>query len=484
MTDPGHLSGTLGPDTITAFVVREVAVGFIESIEKTRFVGSHRGRALEVTVDIFESPMRVWLAIDGVRGERQDVPAQFDLGDGAVLSVEGKGVSISECAIVEDDVRTGLELAPDSGIRRYVRWADTKPLAGVVRNGVFFVAIPVLVLLAFSGLLLAPFMAGPLDAIGLGQPDDLPWPSWSWLYGVLAAGLLFGLGAEEDARKAWGRYLAPTRDRIVPSAPAGGDSAAGSDAGRPIAGELNGKPEWEVRLDQVGGKIDRGWVAITTSRFTGRHAGRNLEVVFDFFDEPTHARLLIDGNDQGNKGVPARFDLGNGATLEAEATQWAVVECAVVTAESRVRLRPAEAQVERWHDRFFRRHPQLEALVGAIGAVVITLAGILGLIDLYNLVMRIGGRILGRLVDRTPLPDEIPLVSTVLGWLPDEITLPIALTWWQALLVAAIPALFAFDRDVRRSNRRFGTGRHELGSLASELDTTQNPASGRGPGPA
>ncbi len=441
-------------------------MGFIESVEKTRFIGRHAGRDLEVTVDIFESPMRVWLAIDGVQGVRHDVPARFELGDGAVLTVDGRNLTVSECAIVDGDLRTGLELAPDSGVRRYVRWADTAPLAERIRYGVFFVAIPVLMLLALSGLLLAPFMAGPLEAIGIGQPDDLPWPTWSWLYGGLAGILLFGLGAEEDARKAWGRHLVPSRQRLVRGEPAALPEETADSPAR------YGSAAWEARLNEAGQALDRGWNAVassrvsqrieggwesfTTSRFTGRHAGRTLEVVFDFFDDPTQARLIVDGTERDKKGVPARFDLGDGATLEAEATAYAVMECAVVTADQRVRLQPVDDHVARWHERFFARHPRVESIIGAVGAVVIAVAGFLGLIDLYNAAMTIGGRFGDRLLERFQDIERVPYLLDVIDWLPDSIDLPIALSWWQAALVIVIPMLFTFDRDVRRSNRRFG----------------------------
>ena len=445
-------------------------MGLVESIEKTHFIGSHRGQALDVTVDIFESPSRVWLTINGVRRERQDVPARFELGDGAHLRVDGKGMAVSECAIIEGDTRTGLELAPDSGIRRYVGWADVAPVAGAIRNGVFFVVIPVSALLGLAAFLNAGFLAGPLDAIGVSQPVDLPFPSSGW-YIALAVGLLVGLGFEEDTRKAWRRHLAPSRQRVSPAVdatvPATGTVASGE------------KPAWGARLDHLGRKLDEGWSATTTSRFTGRHAGRRVEVVFDYFDEPTHARLLVDGEDRGNKGVPARFDLGDGATLEAEATQWAVTECAIVTGDQRQRLQPVNAQVERWHDRYFTRHPRVETVVSTIGSVVIAVAGVLGLIDLYNTIMEVGGRILGTLLDRTPLPDPIPVISTIVDWIPDRIDLPIGLTWWQAILIAAIPALFAFDRDVRRSNRRFGTGNPGTRGAAHDTLATDDSASGR-----
>jgi hypothetical protein len=128
-----------------------------------------------------------------------------------------------------------------------------------------------------------------------------------------------------------------------------------------------------------------------------------------------------------------------------------------VAGNQRTRLVPVDAATERAHDRFFAAHPVLEGMVRTVGGVVILLAGALGVIDLYNLAFRIGGRI----VDNADIPTDLPVVSQVIGWLPHTIDLPIGLEWWQALLISAIPALFEFDRDVRRSNQVFGPGTRE-----------------------
>ena len=178
---------------------------------------------------------------------------------------------------------------------------------------------------------------------------------------------------------------------------------------------------------------------ITTVQFSGRHGGHGLSVVFDFFDEPTHARLLIDGEDRGNKGVPATFDLGEGAKLDANATQWAVLECAVVAGGIRTRLTPLDDRTERFHHRFSDAHSVFEAIVQTVGIVVIVVAAILGAIDIANIILH------------WDVVRGLPLI----GWLPESIDLPIGLTWWQALLVSVIPAVFPFDRDVRRSNEVF-----------------------------
>ena len=107
-------------------------------------------------------------------------------------------------------------------------------------------------------------------------------------------------------------------------------------------------------------------------------------MVFDFFDEPTHARLLVDGEDRGNRGVPATFDLGDGATLEADATGWAVTECALVAGGQRTRLTPLDDQVESRLGRFWSANPRLEPAVRVVGGAVIAVAAVLGLIDLSN----------------------------------------------------------------------------------------------------
>ena len=149
-------------------------------------------------------------------------------------------------------------------------------------------------------------------------------------------------------------------------------------------------------------------------------------MVFDFFDEPTHARLRVDGEDCGNRGVPARFDLGDDTTLEADATDWAVTECAVVAGGQRTRLTPLDNQLESRLGRFWSNHLLLEPVVRVVGGAVIVVAGVLGLIDLYN--QAIGWDILDWLTSRVTLLRPIDL--------------PIGLAWWQALLVSVLPIAF------------------------------------------
>ncbi len=67
------------------------------------------------------------------------------------------------------------------------------------------------------------------------------------------------------------------------------------------------------------------------------------------------------------------------------------------------------------------------------------IAAILGAIDIYNLVLH------------WEILRDLPLT----GRLPRSIDLPIRLSWWQALLISVVPAVFEFDRDVRRTNKVF-----------------------------
>ncbi len=406
-------------------------MGFIDDITTVRFSGRHSLRDMTVIAEVLEDPVRARLLIDGAERDRQDLPARFDLGDGAAVEVAAKGRTVTDCAVIDEDQRTSLALAPDSLARRYLRISDETAIGEIVRGIVFFVVIPVLFIAGLARLINVSALERPLSAIGVSQPVDLPWPA-SWWFVPLAVGLLFLLGVEEDIRKAYRHFLTATSEPLAspvtgPVASTTTPLAASAPAREPDA--------WKRRFDRWGKTVED----ITTSRFAGRHAGHALSVVFDFFDEPTHARLLIDGEDRGNKGVPATFDLGDGAKLDANATQRAVLECAVVAGGIRTRLTPLDDQTERFHHRFFDAHPVIEAIVRTVGIIVIVGAAILGAIDIYNLILH------------WDVLRDLPLN----GWLPESIDLPIGLTWWQALLVSILPAVFAFDRDVRRSNEVF-----------------------------
>jgi len=406
-------------------------VRFIDEITTVRFTGRDRLRDITVIAEVLEDPVRARLLIDGVERDRQDLPARFDLGAGAVVEVAAKGRTVNDCAIVAGGQRTSLTLAPDSLARRYFHVNDDTALGEVVRGVVFVVIIPILFIAGLARLINVPALERPLSAIGVSQPVDLPWQA-SWWFIPLAVALLFLLGAEEDIRKAYRRFLTATTESVV--LPATG-SVAGTSVPLAASSPAREPDGWEQRFDRWGKAVE----GITKSRFAGRHAGHELSVVFEFIDEPTHARLLVDGEDRGNKGVPATFDLGDGAKLEADATQWAVLECAVVVGGVRTRLTPLDDQTERIHHRFFDAHPVVETVVRTVGGIVIVVAAILGVIDIYNLVLH------------WDVLRDLSLIAR----LPRSIDLPIGLAWWQALLVSVIPAVFEFDRDVRRSNTVF-----------------------------
>lgn len=402
-------------------------MSFIDEITTVRFAGRFRARDIAVVAEILEDPVRARLLVDGTERDRRNLPARFDLGDDASVEVAASGRTITDCAIVWEGQRTTLTLAPDSLTRRYLRFADGQLAARVAHGLLGWVVVPVLFLLGLSRLLNLAILERPLSVIGVSQPVDLPFGA-AWWYVPLAIGLLVLLDADEKLRERYRRFLVattePVRAQPATSAP---DPAPLAHAG-PTA-------EWDARFDRWGSKV----ASFTQSRFTGQHAGHALSVVFDFFDEPTHVRLLVDGEDRGNRGVPARFDLGDGATLEADATSWAVLECAVVVGDQRTYLRPLDNHVESRLDQFWSTHPRLEPVVRVVGGVVILVAAVLGVIDFYNLA--VGWGILDWLTSRVTLLQPI--------------NLPIGLAWWQALLVSVLPIAFEFDRDVRRSNKVF-----------------------------
>lgn len=410
-------------------------VGLIDEITTVRFSGRYRLREITVIAEVLEDPVRAKLLVDGVERERQDLPARFDLEDGAAVEVTAKGRTITDCAIVAGGRRIRLALASDSLTRRYLQIADGHPIGEITRGVVFFVVIPILLVAGLARLINVSLLERPLSAIGVSQPVDLPWPA-SWWFIPVAVVLLFLLGAEEDLRKVYLRFLTATTEPAIP--PVTQPMAQVSGTSSPLAATSSDREpgEWEQRLDRWGGKVED----FTRARFVGRHAGQELSVVFDFFAEPTHARLLVDGKDRGNRGVPATFDLDHGAQLEANATKWAVLECAVVAGGVRTRLTPLDDQIERFHHRFFDAHPVVETIVRSVGGLVILAAVILGAIDIYNLILH------------WDLIQDLPLIHR----LPQSIDLPVGLSWWQALLVLVVPAVFEFDRDVRRSNTVFG----------------------------
>ncbi len=57
----------------------------VDEITTVRFNGVHRLREITIIADVLEDPVRARLLEDGVERGRQDLPARFNLADGAAV---------------------------------------------------------------------------------------------------------------------------------------------------------------------------------------------------------------------------------------------------------------------------------------------------------------------------------------------------------------------------------------------------------------
>ena len=173
-----------------------------------------------------------------------------------------------------------------------------------------------------------------------------------------------------------------------------------------------------------------GWDLVSRGRFEARHDGHVWTVDLDYFDFGEKLHLYRDGVEVEVQKSPAKFDLGQDATIEASMGLLGMRQVDLVVEGARTVLTPVKGTAEEWRLRLARERPETSRLIGAVSWAVLVVALI------YE------------------LPQLIALVGSALGAdFKSPFTLPGAANF--ALGIAALAA--ALERALRfKSNRWLG----------------------------
>jgi hypothetical protein len=173
-----------------------------------------------------------------------------------------------------------------------------------------------------------------------------------------------------------------------------------------------------------------GWDLVSRGRFEARHAGHVWTVDLDYFDLGEKLHLFRDGVEVEVQRSPARFELGESATIEAAMGLLGMRRVDLVVEGEARRLTPVDGTAEGWRLKLARERPGASRLIGALSWAVLVVALV------YE------------------LPQLVALLGSALGAdFEPPVTLPGAAN--LALGVAALAA--AVERALRfKSNRWLG----------------------------
>jgi hypothetical protein len=133
-----------------------------------------------------------------------------------------------------------------------------------------------------------------------------------------------------------------------------------------------------------------GWDLVARGRFEARHSEHVWTVDLDYFDFGERLHLYRDGVEVDVQKSPARFELGQGATIEASMGLLGMRQVDLVVAGEKTMLTPVDGTAEGWRLRLARERPETSRLIGAISWAVLVVALIY---ELPQLVALIGGAV-------------------------------------------------------------------------------------------
>jgi hypothetical protein len=172
------------------------------------------------------------------------------------------------------------------------------------------------------------------------------------------------------------------------------------------------------------------WDLVSRGRFEAHHLGHVWTVDLDYFDFGEKLHLYRDGVEVEVQSSPAKFELGQRATIEASMGLLGMRQIDLVVNGETTMLTPADGTAEAWRLKLARERPETSRLIGAVSWTVLVVALI------YE------------------LPQLVALIDSALGAdIEAPFTLPGAANF--ALGIAALAA--ALERALRfKSNRWLG----------------------------
>jgi hypothetical protein len=131
-----------------------------------------------------------------------------------------------------------------------------------------------------------------------------------------------------------------------------------------------------------------GWDLISRGRFEVRHDGHVWTVDLDYFDFGEKLYLYRDGVEVEMQKSPAKFELGESATIEASMGLLGMRQVDLVVDGEATMLTPVDGTAEAWRLRLARERPETSRLIGAVSWAVLVVAL---LYEVPQLVAWIGG---------------------------------------------------------------------------------------------
>ena len=117
-----------------------------------------------------------------------------------------------------------------------------------------------------------------------------------------------------------------------------------------------------------------GWDLVSRGRFEARHDGHVWTVDLDYFDFGEKLHLYRDGLEVEMQKSPAKFDLGEGATIDAAMSLLGMKRIDLVVPGQTTMLTPVDGTAEAWRLQLERERPGLSRLIGVVSWVVLVFA--------------------------------------------------------------------------------------------------------------
>jgi hypothetical protein len=117
-----------------------------------------------------------------------------------------------------------------------------------------------------------------------------------------------------------------------------------------------------------------GWDIVSRGRFEARHHGHVWTVDLDYFDFGEKVHLYRDGVEVDVQKSPAKFDLGDGGTIQATMGLLGMRTAELAVDGETTDLTPADGTAEGWRLRLARERPEASRLIGAISWTVLVVA--------------------------------------------------------------------------------------------------------------
>jgi hypothetical protein len=129
-----------------------------------------------------------------------------------------------------------------------------------------------------------------------------------------------------------------------------------------------------------------GWDLVARGRFEAHHDGHVWTPDLDYFDFGEKLHLYRDGVEVEVQKSPARFELGESATIEASMSLLGMRRVDLVVDGRTTTLTPVDGTAEAWRLRLARERPEASRLIGAVSWVVLVVALIYEVPQLVELV--------------------------------------------------------------------------------------------------